>query len=69
MGLFKKTSAEKAAVSAMHAADRALNENSEREHKAGVREETTEYLRLNAAANAAASKVSFWHGGTKKKRG
>jgi hypothetical protein len=67
MGLFKKTPAEKAAVSEMRAADRALNDNSERELKAGIREETAEYQRLNAAANEAASKVSFWHGGTKRR--
>jgi hypothetical protein len=67
MGLFKKSPEEKAAVAEMKAADRRLNENSDREFKAGIRDETPEYQRLNAAANEAASKVSFWHGGTKRK--
>nr|WSX25569.1 hypothetical protein OG690_38445 [Streptomyces tubercidicus] len=48
------------------AADRALNENSDRERRAGIREETPEYQRLNRAANEAASKVSRWRGGTKR---
>jgi hypothetical protein len=59
MGLFKKTAEEKAAIQEMRAADAALHENTDTE-------ETSEYLRLNAAANEAASKVSFWHGGTKR---
>jgi hypothetical protein len=67
MGLFKKTAEEKAAVAAMKEADRRLNENSDRERRAGVRDETPEYQRLNGAANEAAAKVSFWHGGTKRK--
>uniref|UniRef100_UPI0030E15EF6 hypothetical protein n=1 Tax=Streptomyces tubercidicus TaxID=47759 RepID=UPI0030E15EF6 len=50
----------------MKAADRALNENSDRERRAGIREETPEYQRLNRAANEAASKVSRWRGGTKR---
>jgi hypothetical protein len=68
MGLFKKTPAEKTAVAEMRAADRRLNENSDRERRAGIREETPEYQHLNAAANDAAAKVSFWHGGTKRNR-
>lgn len=66
MGLFKKTSEEKAAISEMKAADRRLNENTNRERRAGIREETPEYQRLNGAANDAAAKVSWWHGGTKR---
>lgn len=66
MGLFKKTSEEKAAIAAMKDADKALNENSERERKAGIDYETPEYQRLNRAANEAAAKVPFWHGGTKR---
>ncbi|WP_328336777.1 hypothetical protein [Streptomyces violaceus] len=68
MGVFKKTAAEKAAIAEMKAADRRLNENSDREFAAGIRHETPEYQRLNAAANEAAAKVPFWQGGTKKKR-
>ncbi|KND45353.1 hypothetical protein [Streptomyces stelliscabiei] len=67
MGLFKKTDEEKAAIADMKAADRALNANSAREFKAGIRDETPEYQRLNTAANEAAAKVSFWSGGTKRK--
>lgn len=52
-------------VKALRAADRALNENTDRERKAGIRHETPEYHRLNAEANQAASKVSRWRGGTK----
>ncbi|HEX5569219.1 MAG TPA: hypothetical protein VFY14_20270 [Streptomyces sp.] len=68
MGLFKKTPAEKAAVQRMKDADRKLHENGERERRAGIDYETPEYQRLNAEANDAASKVSFWHGGTRKRR-
>lgn len=67
MGVFKKSPEEKAAIAAMREADRKLNENSDREFKAGIREETPEYQRLNTAANEAAAKVSFWHGGTKRR--
>ncbi len=67
MGLFKKTPAEKAAVQRMKDADKALNANGARERKAGIDYETPEYQRLNRAANEAAAKVSFWHGGTKKR--
>ena len=66
MGLFKKTNEEKQAIADMKAADKALNKNSDREHAAGVFEETPEYQRLNKAANDKAAKVSFWHGGTKR---
>lgn len=65
MGLFSKTPAEKAAIAEMKAADKALNANSTREFKAGIRDETPEYQRLNAAANEKAAKVSRWRGGTK----
>ncbi|PAZ15652.1 hypothetical protein CLM62_12715 [Streptomyces sp. SA15] len=67
MGLFKKTAEEKAAVAEMKAADRRLNDNSDREFKAGIRHETPKYQELNAKANEAAAKVSFWHGGTKRR--
>lgn len=67
MGLFSKSPEERAAIADMKAADKALNANSDRERKAGIRDETPEYQRLNAAANEAAAKVGFWHGGTKKK--
>ncbi|MFI7096721.1 hypothetical protein [Streptomyces lydicus] len=63
---FRKTPEEKQAIADLRAADQALNDNSRREHKAGIREETPEYQRLNAAANEAAAKVSWWHGGTKR---
>lgn len=65
MGLFKKTAEKKAAIAAMKTADKALNENSNRERAAGIREETPEYQRLNTAANEAAAKVSWWRGGTR----
>ncbi|MFI6560374.1 hypothetical protein [Streptomyces sp. NPDC050534] len=68
MGLFSKSPKEKAAIADMKAADKALNDNSSREFKSGIRHETPEYQRLNAAANEAAAKVSFWHGGTRKGR-
>lgn len=67
MGLFKKTDEEKANIAAMKAADAALNANSDRERRAGIHDETPEYQRLNAAANDAAAKVSWLHGGTKRK--
>lgn len=67
MGLFRKTDEEKSNIAAMREADRRLNDNSSREFKAGIRHETPEYQRLNAAANEAAAKVSFWHGGTKRR--
>lgn len=38
----------------------ALHANQERDEKAGVREETAEYLRLNKTANDADEKVPFW---------
>lgn len=68
MSLFKKTAAEKSDIAAMKAADKKLNDNSRREFKAGIRDETPEYQRLNRAANEAAAKVSRWHGGTKRGR-
>lgn len=63
MGLFGKSNSDD--VKAMRNADRKLNENSDRERKAGIRHETPEYRRLNDEANQAASKVSRWRGGTK----
>lgn len=68
MGLFKKTAEEKAAIQELRAADAALNENGRREKAAGIDYETPEYQRLNNAANDAAANVSWWHGGTKRKR-
>lgn len=66
MGLFRKTPEEKAAIAQMRAADQTLNDNSDRERAAGIDTETPEYQRLNAAANESASRVSWWHGGTKR---
>ncbi|MEU0160184.1 hypothetical protein ABZ154_15420 [Streptomyces sp. NPDC006261] len=66
MGVFRKSPAEKQAIADMKAADRALNNNTDRESKAGIFDETPDYQRLNGAANDAASKVSRWHGGTRK---
>jgi hypothetical protein len=66
MGLFSKSPEEKAAIADMRAADKALNDNSDRERRAGVRDETPEYQRLNKAANDAAAKVSWLRGGTKR---
>lgn len=68
MGLFRKTDEEKKAIAEMKTADAELHANQRREEKAGVREETPEYQRLNRAANDAAAKVSVWHGGTKRGR-
>lgn len=67
MSLFRKSPEEKAAIADMKSADAALHANQRREQKAGIRHETPEYQRLNGAANEAAAKVSFWHGGTKKR--
>lgn len=67
MGLFKKTTEERAAVNEMKAADAALHANQRREEAAGIDYETPEYQRLNKAANEAADKVGFWHGGTKRR--
>lgn len=67
MGLFKKTTEERAAIDEMKAADAALHANGEREKAAGIDYETPEYQRLNKAANEAADKVGFWHGGTKRR--
>lgn len=53
-------------VKALRQADAALHANQRREEAAGIREETPEYQRLNAAANEAAAKVSRWRGGTKR---
>lgn len=63
---WKKTAEEKQAIADLRAADKALNTSSDRERRAGIREETPEYQRLNAAANEAAAKVSRWRGGTKR---
>lgn len=50
----KDRAARKAAVREYREAHRLLNENSDRERKAGIREETDAYLELNARANKAA---------------
>jgi hypothetical protein len=63
---WKKTAEEKAAIAELRKVDAALHENQRKEKKAGIRDETPEYVRLNAAANEAAAKVSRWHGGTKR---
>jgi hypothetical protein len=52
--------ARKAANQESKAADAALHENQRKEMAAGIREETPTYLALNAAANEAASKASWW---------
>jgi hypothetical protein len=52
-------------VKALRNADAALHANQHREEAAGIREETSEYQRLNGAANQAAAKVSRWRGGTR----
>lgn len=65
MGLFSKSPEEKSDIAAMKSADADLHANSRREFKAGVRDETPEYQRLNAKANEAADKVSRWRGGNK----
>jgi hypothetical protein len=66
MGLFSKSPEEKAAIAELRAADAKLHANQRKEEKAGIRDETPEYQRLNRAANEAAAKVSRWHGGTKR---
>ncbi|MEU9310889.1 hypothetical protein [Streptomyces sp. NPDC048256] len=66
MALFRKSPQEKADIAALRAADAELHANQRREEKAGIREETPEYQRLNTAANQAAAKVSRWHGGTRR---
>lgn len=66
MGLFKKTPAEKAAISEMKAADQAARAAFWRDFHAGVHQETPESRELQRKANEAAAKVPLWHGGTKK---
>ena len=65
--MFGRKSSSSADVKALRAADKALNDNTDRERRAGIHDETPEYLRLNAAANQAAAKVSRWRGGTKRR--
>jgi hypothetical protein len=55
----------RANVQALRDADAALHANQRKEEAAGIREETPEYQRLNAAANEAAAKVSRWRGGSR----
>lgn len=62
------TAEERRAIKEMREADRKLNENSERARKAGIHEETPEYLRLNEIANDKAAQVPRMFGGTKKGR-
>ncbi|WP_329143486.1 hypothetical protein OIU91_06060 [Streptomyces sp. NBC_01456] len=66
--MFGKTPEEKQAIVEMKAADKALHENSDREFKAGIRDETPEYQRLNRIANEKAAKVPRMFGGTKRGR-
>ena len=65
MGFLIKSPAECQAIVELREADAALHANSRQERKAGIRDETPEFLRLNAVANEAASKVSRWRGGTR----
>ncbi|MEV8033924.1 hypothetical protein [Streptomyces sp. NPDC086182] len=52
--------ARKAANEASKQADAALHANQRKEKKAGIRDETPEYQRLNDAANKAAASASWW---------
>ena len=70
MSLFNRTEGStpaerRANVQKLRDADAALHANSAKEKKAGIRDESPEYQRLNGAANKAASKVSRWRGGTR----
>jgi hypothetical protein len=60
MGFFRRTEDEKAAAAEWKTAKAALDANAERERKAGIRDETPEYMVLNAAADAAAKKAPWW---------
>jgi hypothetical protein len=60
MGFFKRTEDEKAAAAEWKTAKAALDDNSARERKAGVRDETPEYMVLNACADAAARNAPWW---------
>lgn len=62
------TAEERRAIKEMWEADRLLNENSERERRVGIRDETPEYLRLNRIAHEKAARVPRIFGGTKKGR-
>lgn len=53
-------------VAKLRSADKELNDRSREQKKGGNDRETPEYLRLNAAANEAASKVSTWRGGYRR---
>ncbi|SHL74830.1 hypothetical protein [Streptomyces yunnanensis] len=64
----RKTDVEKRAIAEMREADRKLNENSDRERRAGIRHETPEYQRLNRIANEKAAEVPRMFGGTKRGR-
>ena len=69
MGLFRKTPEEQEAITALRAADAALHATQRREEEEGIEPATSaEYQRLNQAANDAASRVSWWRGGTKRGR-
>lgn len=67
MGLFSKSSPEQKAardeaVAAYKDAHAALQANSDKERKAGIREETPEFLRLNSAAHQAAKNPALpWY--------
>jgi hypothetical protein len=55
----------RANVRTLRQADAALHANQREEEAAGIDYETSEYLRLNGAANEAADKVSRWRGGNR----
>jgi hypothetical protein len=55
-----RRSATKADKEAFRKADAALQENSHRERKAGIRHETDEYLRLNAVVDELGRKIGKW---------
>lgn len=61
----KDKAARAAATREYKDAHRALQKNSDREQKAGIRDETPEYLRLNARANDAARNpnLPWWRRG------
>lgn len=63
---FRRTAEEEAAIKTMKAADAALDANGAKERAAGVDYSTPAHQQLSGAANEAAAKVSWWHGGTKR---
>lgn len=63
MSVFRPTAEEKADIATLKEAQRRLDENSARERRVGIRDETPEYVRLNHQVEEAAKKVSRWRGG------